>query len=472
MKGKIVLKANNLVLGRGRLAARWLLRMDTPLPERTDAELDAEQDRHYAWNFAVNLIDNVFFWFSLSFISATTILPLFVSKLTDSPIPIALLAVLAQSSWFLPQLLAAGITERVPRMKPIVINLGFLAERFPMLLLPVAALLSLRSPLLALVVFFIGYGWHGFGAGIVAPGWSNLLARCFPVKRRGRFFGIASFVGTALATAGAFVSGWMLNTFAYPTNFVYIFVIATAGVFVSWGFLSLTREPVGQDAAVPLPTRSPGQSRRKILAIVRGDHNFRRFLIARVLSSLAAMGEGFLTVSAVRLWQVSDGSIAYFTAAMLLGQTGGNLLAGFVADRKGHKLSLEIGYLAMAGSFFIAWLAPDWVWYFAVFALLGIGAGSRIVSGVLIPLEFAHAEHRPSYVGISNTTMGIGSALAPLIGGLLAWIGYDILFAIGASLAVIAFAVMRWWVAEPRHGHLFDPTKGTRYESEAVEPAL
>jgi MFS family permease len=55
--------------------------------------------------------------------------------------------------------------------------------------------------------------------------------------------------------------------------------------------------------------------------------------------------------------------------------------------------------------------------------------------------------------------MGIGSALAPLVGGALAWFGYDILFAIGALLAVVAFAVMRWWVAEPRTGLLFDPGK-------------
>lgn len=448
---------SNLVLSRSRSAARWLLRMDSPLPQRTDAELDAERDAHYLWNYAVNLLDGVFFWFGLSFVSATTILPLFVSKLSDSPAPIALLAVLAQSSWFLPQLFAAGVTERVPRMKPIVINLGFFTERLPMLFLPLAALLSLRSPTLALVVFFLAYGWHGVGAGLLAPAWSNLLARCFPVEKRGRFFGVASFVGTGLGTAGAFASSWLLDAFPFPTNFLYIFVVAGACVFISWGFLALTREPAGRSTDAPPQPRLRGQSRRKMLAILKGDRNFRRFLIARVLSSLAAMGEGFLTVAAVRQWQVSDGTVAYFTAAMLLGQTGGNLIAGIVADRWGHKLSLEVGYLALLVSFGIAWLAPGPLWFFAVFILLGVAAGSRIVSGVLIPLEFGRAEHRPSYVGISNTTMGIGAAVAPLIGGLLAWYSYDLLFAVSAVLAVVAFSVMRLWVAEPRTSPLFDP---------------
>jgi MFS family permease len=194
-----------------------------------------------------------------------------------------------------------------------------------------------------------------------------------------------------------------------------------------------------------------------MLAIVRGDYNFRRFLIARVLSSFAAMGEGFLTVAVVRQWAVSDSTVGYFTAAMLLGQTGGNLLAGFVADRWGHKLSLELGYLGLIVSFGLAWLAPGPAWYFIVFAVLGFAAGSRIVSGVLIPLEFAQAEHRPSYVGISNTTMGVGSAVAPLVGGLLAWFSYDLLFAVSALLGLAAFVSMRWGVAEPRRNTPFDP---------------
>lgn len=454
--------ASNLVLNRSRIAARWLLRLNDPLPQRTDAELDAERDEHYTWNYSVNLLDGLFFWFGLSFVSTTTILPLFVSKLTDSPIPIALLAVLAQSSWFLPQLFAAGITERIPRMKPIVINLGLFTERLPMILLPLAALVSLRSPLLALVIFFLSYAWHGLGAGLIAPAWSNMLARCFPVERRGRFFGVTSFVGTGLGTLGAFASSWLLDAFAFPTNFLYIFTIAAASVFLSWGFLALTREPAGQDRAIPRPVRQQGQSRRKMLAIVRGDHNFRRFLITRVLSSFAAMGEGFLTVAAVRQWQVSDGTVAYFTAAMLLGQTGGNLLAGFVADRWGHKLSLEIGFLSLTTSFALAWLAPGPLWFFAVFVLLGMAAGARVVSGILIPLEFAHSENRPSYVGISNTTMGIGSALAPLVGGLLALYSYDLLFAGGALLGIAAFVAMRWWVAEPRTSQLFNPATQER----------
>ena len=99
------------------------------------------------------------------------------------------MAAIAQSAWFLPQVFTANLVERLPRKKPVVINLGFFLERLPMWVLVLAALVAGTSPLLALLLFFTGYAWHGLGAGIIATAWQDLIARCFPVDRRGRFFG-------------------------------------------------------------------------------------------------------------------------------------------------------------------------------------------------------------------------------------------------------------------------------------------
>src|SRR6185503_7594679 len=111
------------------------------------------------------VLDGATFWFGLSFISSTTIVPLFISKLTDSLLPIGLAAVIAQGSWFLPQLFTANSVERLARKKPVVVNLGLFTERLPMWLIVVAALVAGRSPTLALVLFFVGYAAHGLGAG-------------------------------------------------------------------------------------------------------------------------------------------------------------------------------------------------------------------------------------------------------------------------------------------------------------------
>ena len=428
-------------------ALRLLLQLDRPVPARSEAEIAAEVERHYRWNFAVNLLDGAFFWFGASFASSTTILPLFISKLTSSTLPIGLVAVIAQSGWFLPQLLTANAVERLARKKPVVVNLGFFSERVPIWLLVIAAMIAGRSPLLAMVLLLGGYAAHAVGAGVIATSWQDLIARCFPVERRGRFFGLTAFLVAGTWALGAAYSAWLLRTFPFPTNFVYAFTIAAAGITLSWFFLALTREPV---QAVSVPRQSNRQFLSGLPDLLRRDHNFRRFLLTRLLMALGGMGAGFVTVAAVHRWQVPDSTVGVYTAVLLLGQTVGNLAFGFMADRFGHKLSLEIGALAAFLGFGLAWLAPAAEWYYAAFALLGISTAAVFVSGILVVLEFCAPERRPTYVGIANTGVGLVGMVSPLLGAWLASIDYGWLFALSAGISFVALLLMRWWVREPR----------------------
>ena len=57
---------------------------------------------------------------------------------------------------------------------------------------------------------------------------------------------------------------------------------------------------------------------------------------------------------------------------------------------------------------------------------------------------------RPTYVGISNTTIGVTAIAAPLLGAWLASAGYGWLFGAGAAANLAAFVALHWWVKEPR----------------------
>lgn len=430
-----------------RSALGWLLELHKPVTERTEEDIAAEVQRNYRWNFAVNLLDGGTFWFGISFASGTTILPLFVSKLTPSPLAIGLLAILSQAAWFLPQLLTANIIERLPRKKAAIVNLGLFLERVPMFGLVVAALLAVRSPALALVVFFVSYAWHGFGAGSVGGAWQDLIARMFPVHRRGRFVGLTNFIGAGTGAVGAIASTWVLQNLAYPTNFVALFLIAAVAILISWFWLALAREPVRKEA---VPRRSTMEYLSSLPELLRRDHNFRRYLVARLLMALGSMGVGFVTVSALRRWNVPDSTAGLFTFALLAGQTFGNISFGLLADRCGHKLSLELSIFASALGFAVALLAPTPAWYFVAFALLGIASSAGFGSALLVVMEFCEPQRRPTYVGISGTGVGLVGIVAPLLGAALASISYGWLFAVCVVVDVLAFVLMRWWVREPR----------------------
>jgi len=428
-------------------ALRWLLELDRPVPVRTKAEIAAEVERSYRWNFSVNLLDGAFFWFGASFASSSTIVPLFISKLTSSPFPIGLAAVIAQAGWYLPQLFTAAPVQQLARMKAVVVNAGLFLERLPLFVLVLSAVVAGQSPTWGLILFLVGYAWHSLGAGVVATSWQDLIARCFPVNRRGRLFGATQFVGAGTAALGAGFSTQILKGFPFPTNFVYCFVIAAIGISLSWVFLALTREPVQRADA---PQQNQRQFWASLPGIVRQDQNFRHFLVARLLLALGGMGWGFVTVAAVQRWHVPDSTVGLFTVSLLIGQTFGNLGLGFLADRFGHKLSLELGTAAGFLAYTLAWAAPSPAWQYVVFALLGIASAAIFVSGILMVMEFSPSDRRPTYVGLANTATGLVSMLAPMIGAWLASIGYNWLFGLTAAINLAALAALHWGVREPR----------------------
>jgi MFS family permease len=263
----------------------------------------------------------------------------------------------------------------------------------------------------------------------------------------------------------------MLVTYPFPTNFVYSFLLAALSITISWASLAFTREPV---TAVPETVdKSSGASWTKVLLIWRGDHNFRQFLISRFLINVGRMGAGFLTVYAIMRWQVPDATVGWYTAALFIGQTLGNLIAGVLADRRGHKITLELGQVTAILAFGMAFFAPAADWFYVIFFFVGMAAGITTVSGVLSVMEFSRHEHLPTYVGIGNTVSGLGSLVAPIIGGVLAFYSYHALFGVSTLVSVAALALLLWGVKEPRRvGSYFDLSAAVASKAAAIEAGL
>ena len=163
------------------------------------------------------------------------------------------------------------------------------------------------------------------------------------------------------------------------------------------------------------------------------------------------MANGFLIIYAVRQWNLPDSAGGYFTSAMLIGQALANLAFGTLADRKGHKLVLEISIFCSICVVGLAVFAPTPEYFYAVFALRGASTAGALLSGLMITLEFGPTELRPTYIGLSNTVSGSAAIIAPLIGGWLANVlGFQNLFIISFCIVLTGFSLMHWFVLEPR----------------------
>ncbi|MCS7221761.1 MAG: MFS transporter [Anaerolineae bacterium] len=410
---------------------------------------EQEIERNFRWNFVVNALDGAFFWFALTFASPSTILPVYVSYLTDSKLALGLVAALPSVGWLLPQLLTAPFVERMPRKKPFFVWTSLATERIAFLFMAAGAyFLSQPSPRWALIVFFVTLSWHAFGAGTIATAWQEMVAKVIPVRWRGRFFGLTNFLGAAMGLPGAALATIILSDFPYPTNFALCFFITFVGVVLSWVAVTLTREPAGP---IRQESESPALYVRRLSQIIRTDVNFAHFLIARIVGTMGSMFVGFIAVAAIQRFHLPDEVAGQFTGFLVGGQLIANLIYGPIADRFGHKRVLEIGALSNIGTAALALLAPAPAWIYLAFALQGSTVASYIMSGMSITFEFSEPEVRPTYIGLSGTVIGVFSGIAPLIGGWLAErLGYNWLFGLCLAILIASWAMLHWWVVDPR----------------------
>jgi MFS family permease len=401
--------------------------------------------KHFRHNIAVNLIDGSFFGFAMGFASFVTVIPLFVSSLTDSAILIGLVPAIHAVGWQLPQLFSARRLLRQPLYRPLVVRLT-MHERLPFFGLALAAwLVPIIGKPWTLTLTFGLLIWQGLGAGVTANPWQSMIAKIVPSTMRGSFFGAQAAAANALASLSAILAGLALTRLASPWDYIACFLAAAVFMLVSWWFLSLTREQP------TIPGDDTGQEPhfwQGVARILRQDHRFRWFLIARTLSSFATLGFAFYTVYVVRDHQASESLVGVMTAVLMGAQIIANPLMGWLADHWNHLSVINLGILACLGSALFAWGAPHAAWFFLAFILAGIGNVAIWTVGVAYILEFGSEETRPAYIGLANTLIAPSTILAPLLGGWLAdQAGYPAAFIASAAFSLITLLVIQLCLA-------------------------
>ena len=102
------------------------------------SELENDVRKHLTHNLIVNLMDGGFFGLGWGFGSLGTIVTLFVSRMTHSPLLIGLIPSLHAVGWQLPQLFMANAVARLRKYKALVLWLT-IHERLPYLGLAIIA---------------------------------------------------------------------------------------------------------------------------------------------------------------------------------------------------------------------------------------------------------------------------------------------------------------------------------------------
>ncbi len=406
-------------------------------------------DAELRWNFSVNLVERVFVTLGMSMISASTILPLLVSELTPSKVAVGLVTAVFVVGTMVPQLLTAGYTESLVYKRPFLSGIALVGGRLPYLGLAAAVwLLAESQPLLTLGLLFLMILIAALSNGVVIPAWLDMIAKVIPVRLRGLFFGIGNGLGALLGVAGGLIAGRVLAEFHYPANYALLFVLATVALIISWAGVSATREPPTVDVR---PVTPLGVYLRRLPQVLRDNPNYARYLASTAVTSLGGMGTSFMIVYASERYAVTGTQVGTLTALLIGSQAVANLFWGVIADRKGHQGVLVAGSLVAALAVTATWAGDGMVWLWVAFIALGVGTAANAVSRMNIVLEFGGAHDRPTYIGLTNTSLAPVTMAAPVLGGwLIDTVGYVPMFVATAVLLVVGGVLLAAWFRDPR----------------------
>lgn len=415
-----------------------------------------EANEHTRWNFAVMVTESSVFMAGLAWVDPSSVLPLFIGKLTPSTVIVGLVVVLQRLGWLIPPIFMAAVLGHRPRRLPwlrwpVVFGrapfLGFVAYLW---------LQGVDSPGTVIWLMLIAFGCISLGNGVVSISWQDIIAKSIPSWLRGRFFGSMQFA----TAAGAFGAGlgvrWMLGPHGpgYPMAYTYLFTLM--GVFLTLSTIGcwMFREPIRPVLETPQSIRDIFAS---VLPTLRRQRGFRFLVLVAVLSFGMSWATPFYMVYAKQELGVRDQIAGIYIWAATLGNAAGSVWWGYLNDRRGPRavlrggcvlvtlaplIAIALAPLALLAARLSPGIADALPYLFAaVFLLGGSAMGATWMGGMTYLFELASHQDRPRYIALMNILTAPG-ALAPLlIGYLLNYLPFPTVFLMMASFGAASLLI-------------------------------
>ena len=400
-------------------------------------------------NVAALGADYALFVVGLAFASQSTILPAFAVHLGAPNVVIGAIPAVMTLGWFLPSLFAAGYTESLARKLPFVLRYT-VWERVPFIVLALAAFfIADRAPGAALAVMLLMLLVVTGVGGVLMPAWMDLIGRILPVTLRGRFFAFANLAASVGGLGGSVATASILNAVPAPASYGVCFVCTTVFMALSYVALMAVREPASTNSA---PATRLSEYLSRVPALLGRDPNLTWFLAARAFGMIGSIGGAFYTVYALGAWKAPAAQAGVFTTLLFVGQMAGNMVLGWLADRRGHRLVIILGLGATLAGNLIAIAAPSLVVFGLAFVMLGFQISAMNVSNLNVLLEFAPGPAaQPTYIGLGTTLLAPIAFGAPITAGLVADArGFVAVFTVAALAASVALALLLARVRDPR----------------------
>ncbi len=398
----------------------------------------------YVYNMIVSVLDVSFFFFALSVVSASVVLPAFMLRLGASAALVALLPAVQVIGLRLPQIITPFLIEGRIRQKPYIVTMNAILRSLWVLMVPLVFLLAESHPRILLTCFLSLFFAMNFLLGLAQPSWGDLIAKVIPKRRRGSFMGMNMMLGHALGIIGGVIVSYVMNSgrFDYPLNYAVLFLVSSVIFWISFAFFTMTKEPIIE---VPDGHESVKAYIASLGQVLKTNRRFVRYIVFTCLLYSFVMGNGLFMAYGVSRFGPVEEMMGRFVMASTVAVMVVAPIFGIVADRAGHGIVLLTSILLYIGSVICAMLAVDWISMYPTFILAAVGVSAWIISMRNMTYELAPEDQRPRYLALVSTIPVPMVLLFSVLGGWLAdrtSLGYLLPFIISICISCAAIVVL------------------------------
>jgi MFS family permease len=407
--------------------------------------MSAFVQKHLKYNYILQIVEASMWGFGSGLASSSAVIPLFLTKYTDSAILFGLIPAIQTIGFQLPQLFMARQVASQNHIKPMVMKMT-IHERIPFLGMAAVALFADRLPPAFVILFiFMMITWQGIGAGLTGNAWQNMVAKVIPSEVRSMFFSLQGAGVNFLTSAGVFIAGLLLDKNSSNIGYFLCFLLAFGAMGISYVLLSQVKE---EGTIEPLVIHGQQSILTATIEILKNDVPFRSFVLVRFLIPFGTMASALFTIYTIHQFNADEKTIGLLASLMFISTVISGLLLGWLSDRVGRKFAMLVSLVIIAATPFLALAAQSIEWFYLIFILTGFINGSFWSVFLSFSLEFGNNQTRPTYVGMVNTLIAPSTLIAQLIGGYLAdAISYKTTFltagVFGIAIVIITFLFVK-----------------------------
>ncbi len=407
--------------------------------------------RNLTRNFLAHLAHGMLGQTGFRLIMAPTFVPAYIMLLSDgSQFLVGLALSLQALGMMLTPLVGANFIEHRKRVLPIGFITGSAMRACVLLIALCGFFLDGKAALIGIMICLVMLGLFQGMQGVI---FNFLMSKVIPVSKRGRLSGYRNFLAGITSAlvgwiGGAYLIGETPDAAGYSWTFLLAFVLTSLGLLM----LVWVREP---EPPTVLPRQTLLSRLGEVPRLLREDPAFTRYFLARALANMGRMAMPFYILFAGESIGLTGYNLGILTFAFTISGTVSNLFWGYLADRKGFRLTFLMSTFLWMGATLALMIEGDYYSNYMmtviIFASIGAAVQGFNNASQNLTLEFGDRDDLPMRIGIANTAGELAGTLGPLLGGVLAaTLGYEAVFISAVAFLFVGGMVVRLYVPEPR----------------------